>query len=162
MSMIKYLDEYLALVDKHKQDLQCGDETVDSFISGLFNTSYRSMIDHLVICEAIKITGLKYESQILSYQKQNCSFHIDPKALSWNMTKSPGVTMDLVKLENDLVSTPSVAQALVTLSTVSLADNIDLVEYTNAKVAFIVEICKAATIAVDDLNTIITTTLEAS
>lgn len=159
VGITSFIEDFQALMNRYKSTIACGNETVDRTMADIFEGSYRSVINHMVECEVLNNSTVvdSVSNGSTGYALENCSFNIKLVTLEWAFISNVA-KMDVVKVENDIVSTPRVATALVNLN--SMAGEVDMVDYVKARVEFILAIYETGKAKVDELNAEITTQLE--
>ena len=123
--------------------------------------SYRSTIQHMILCETINKLGVGIsDNGRLRHIKEHCQFTLKPDTLEWAFVKSGGVNIDVNKIENDIVSETRAAHALNALAVLNRDTRVDMLKLVEATVEFIVAVFESGKAKVDEVNADIHTQLE--
>lgn len=161
VGILSFIEEFEALMNRYKSTIASGNEHADRTMAEIFENSYGRTIGHMVVCEVIRATSAITDNDgRLAHSSPNCEFVINPMTLEWMFNTNNGVTIDRIKVENDIVSDTRAAQALVALN--SMNGDVDLIDYVNARVEFVAAMYETGKAKVDEVNTIIQTQLEAA
>lgn len=159
--IIAYYNDLTELTTKYQKMLKAPDSSIANYAANLMENAYSKTLLHLIACDVALHTGIEVQGVNSNISTKNLKFSIDISNLSWNVTTTNGIQIDLVKIENEIAAQEDVVRNLQALSALTADGPTDLLDYAATSVGLIAALHVAAKFKLAEIQAIINEQAEA-